>query len=195
MTIWVDCDGVLANFATAYLTILAEVSGRWHSWDEVTSFDFTQCVSSEAEDELVWRAVDSRPGLVRSLRWMPGAHVGLSELREVGQVRCLTAPHIGPHWMYERAQWLMNRGFRKKEIVFCSDKPLVPGDVLVEDNLATADRWQDAHPNGTAVLLDAPYNQGPTNARRARNWSHVVEIVKAAVYERNRVDAIGPVYP
>ncbi len=188
MKIWVDCDGVLANFCDAYLSILTEVTGRAHEWAHVTHFDFAKCIASEAEDELVWRTIDKRPGFVRSLRWVPGAHVGLAELRTLetfgAQVRCLTSPHIGPHWMHERAQWLLNRGFKKKEIVFCADKPLVHGDVLIEDNLETANAWQSAHRNGVAILLDAPYNRGETRGHRAKDWNEIVRIVSGLAVSR-----------
>lgn len=177
--IWVDCDGVLADFQSLYLRLLRQ-SGKDRTRADVTDYDFTRCVATREEDRAIWETIDATPGLVYNLGWVEGAHAGLRALREIGHVRCLTSPHLGPTWMHERARWLIERaGFRKDEIVFCSNKPLVHGDFLIEDHLETANAWQLHHPNSTAILLDAPYNQGATLGFRKFGWHEIAQSIAA----------------
>jgi 5'(3')-deoxyribonucleotidase len=178
LNIWVDCDGVMADFVGLYLSILNYHTGRDHVHEHVTCFDFASCVASTDEDERVWRHIDAHPGLVRGLEFIAGAKEALDELRKLGTVRCLTSPHLGPTWMPERARWLQAAGFTKKQIVFCSDKALVPGDVFIEDNKDTCEAWQAAHPGGLAILFDAPHNQGPTTCIRALGWASVLGVLR-----------------
>lgn len=178
--IWVDCDGVLADFVGTYLGLHAMLNGRACCRDEVTAFDFSKCVATPEEDEKIWRHIDKTPGIVRGLVAIPGAADALEELRTIGHVRCLTSPHLGPTWMHERAQWLAALGFKKADIVFCSDKKLVHGDVLIDDKLETVLEYKDHHPRSVPVLFDAPYNQREPSDRllRARGWTHAVYLVR-----------------
>lgn len=176
MRIFTDVDGVLADLVTPYLGLLNMLTGRRHSYADVTDFSFSKCVATPEEDAAVWALIDRSPGFVRMMAWHDGAKDGLEKLRTTGTVKALTAPHFGPLWMPERAHWLLGRGFTKKQVIFCSDKQDVPGDVLVEDCLQNAQEWQTAHPSGIAILLDSPYNQGRTDAIRVNDWggAHVV---------------------
>jgi 5'(3')-deoxyribonucleotidase len=177
--IFVDVDGCLVDFATSYLSVLLMQTGRYHSHAQVTDFDFTKCVASPAEDDAVWRHIDRTPGFVTRLQPMDGAITALAELRTLGTVRALTAPHLGPTWMHERSRWLLSAGFTKREIIFCSDKPLVPGDVFIEDRKDTCEAWQEAHPDSLAILFDQPHNQGASPCIRARGWPEAVAMVRA----------------
>jgi 5'(3')-deoxyribonucleotidase len=115
------------------------------------------------------------------MRDILGSELALAVLRTLGPVGCLTSPHIGPHWVFERHNWLRARGFKKDEIVFASDKTHVPGVVLVDDKLDNLEQWQAAHPRGVAILFDQPWNQGHTTVLRAHGWAEVVYAVRAAV--------------
>lgn len=188
MRIWVDVDGVLADFVPMYLGLIQEHTGRTHSVYDVTSFNFFECVASKDEDAHVWREmIDKRPGLLTGLAEVPGALAGVAELRERGSVAVLTSPHIGPYWMHERCQWLLARGFAKRDIVFASDKSHVRGDILIDDSAANCEAWAHANQGGVAILLDAPWNRRPVTTlkdgrireiRRARGWDDVVRCVK-----------------
>lgn len=181
--ILVDCDGVLCDTVTAYLELVREHTGRVHALADVTDFRFSKCVVSEEEDAHIWQnMIDRRPDFVVQLPELPGALVGLLELRQSARVVALTSPHIGPHWMHERAAWLMRRGFSKADIVFAKDKAHVPGTVLIDDSLDNCREWAAAHPTGTAIVFDQPWNQGDTagNIVRACSWLEVLRRVRDA---------------
>jgi 5'(3')-deoxyribonucleotidase len=179
--IWVDCDGVLCDFVAAYLSLVKEHTGRVHTHDDVTHFELHKCVVSKDEDNHIWRNLIDRPGFISNMVDLPGAAEGLAAMRELGWVGALTSPHLGPFWMPERAQWLLARGFKKRDIVFASDKAHVPGDVLIDDRVDNCVDWATAHPLGTAIVLDMPWNRyGATrrNMVRASGWTDAVAIVR-----------------
>ncbi len=177
--ILLDVDGVQADFVTAYLGMLNLVTGRAHRYEDVTNWQFSKCVSSPEEDREVWGLIDRSPGLVRNLGWHDGAEKGVAALRALAPVRAVTSPHYGPHWVPERAHWLMDRGYAKRDIIFCSAKEDVPGTLLVEDRLANAVDWAQHHPNSLSILMNAPWNQGPLpgNVIRVRNWEIAVDVI------------------
>jgi 5'(3')-deoxyribonucleotidase len=180
MRILVDCDGVLADFQQAYLTALFETSGVIRGIGDVTDFDFTKCVATKEQDNAVWRHIDRTPGFVRKLDWHPGAEDGLTELFMLGHVVCVTSPHIGPTWMFERMHWLTERGFSSKDVVFAKDKSIVSGHVLIDDKPEHCDEWSFSSGN-YSILLDAPYNRVPVGrlVHRAKDWTAVVDGVKS----------------
>jgi 5'(3')-deoxyribonucleotidase len=184
--ILVDCDGVLASFADLYLTLHAELNHVFRSFADITDFDFSRCVATKEEDERIWRHIDRTPGLVRELSTVDGALAGLAELRKMGEVVCLTSPHIGPTWVPERFRWLMDvAGFSKREVIFAADKSRVPGRVLIDDNLQHCIDWDEAHRDngGAAVLFAAPYNRKgvPLWMDEAHGWTDVVSVVEAVL--------------
>jgi 5'(3')-deoxyribonucleotidase len=176
MRIYIDVDGVLANFVAGYLSLTEHVTGRHHTPEQVTTWEFRDCIVSEDEEDKIWRLIDTSPGFVRGLEEMPGARIALARMRLLGSVRALTSPHFGPTWMPERAEWLLERGFRKGEILFVRDKWLVPGDALIDDKLENVNKWAAAHPLRLPILVDRPYNRSgkmhPAVVRTTR-WSEV----------------------
>lgn len=171
--IWVDCDGVLSDFVEAYLELVADLFGRAHVHNDVTRFNFSECVTTKEEDRAVWERVNATPGLVRGLADLPGVSY-LPRLRELGDVGCLTSPTTGPHWVHERFAWLLDRGFTKRDVIFASDKSHVRGDFLIDDSAENCEAWQVAHPDGLAILLDAPWNRHRQDVYRAYTWEDVI---------------------
>lgn len=178
--IWIDCDGVLADFITAYLALVKQHTGRTHTRDEITSFDLSECIVSAEEDAFIWRSLIDQPGWVLGLQPLPGALWAVNALRALGRVGVLTSPHLGPHWVHERARWLMagdSFAFKRREIVWASDKSHVRGDVLIDDNKDHCVAWAKRNPNGAAILLDSPWNQGTAHfVHRACDLNHAVMI-------------------
>lgn len=190
--IWLDCDGVLADTVSPYLGLLNMITGRRHRYEDVTSFRFSACVASVEEDAAVWVLIDRSPGFVKHMAPVTGALDGLQQLRALGhKLGCLTSPHYGPHWVPERAAWLMARGFTKKQIHFSSAKEDVPGCILIEDFLANLVTYKAEHPQSLAVLINQPWNQGCGDFVRVHSWGQAVRVVKQFLAERGpAVDAV-----
>jgi 5'(3')-deoxyribonucleotidase len=171
-----DVDNVMVDFCYTYLKILNQLTGMDKKYEDIIDFDFSKCVCNKTQDAMVWNYIDNNPGIVSGIPEIPNAFRSIEHLRTLGKVVALTSPHLGPTWMYERAQALMmNFGFTKKEIIFCSDKHLVPGDFLIEDSLNNVNEYKRHHPNAIVFLLDTPYNQGGTLGIRVNNWIELLE--------------------
>ena len=175
-TVVLDVDGVVADFVGHTLSILgdrAPVRSSLRIWgvtDQFSDEDAQLC-------HLRWRA----PGWCRTMPVLPWSYNAVDRLSLRANVLWATAPlPNAPHWVAERTAWLVQHfAADPKSIFFVEDKSLVPGDIMVDDKPENVDKWATAHPNGTALLWDAPYNEGwapsTPNAHRVERWSQVFE--------------------
>jgi len=178
-----DIDGVFANFVDATLDTLVALGGPRKAHDDIHTWDMFSCLPPEWEKPLL--AEWHKPGWCASIAPYVGAVDALPRLRAVAEVVFVTAAMPGaPHWMHEREIWVKNHlGGGVRDIVFAAAKNLVIGDFLVDDKTANVVEWQQAHPNGTALLWDQPYNrndQVPDRVIRTRSWDRVLEVVSGA---------------
>jgi 5'(3')-deoxyribonucleotidase len=176
-----DVDGVLADFVGHTLTLLGEHAppgGR----DAFTSWDMLSLMSPEARAMCShgWR----RQGWCATMPTLPDAQNAVDRLGLRAEVVYATAPMAdAPNWMWERSKWL-ERVFAAdpRSVVFTHDKAHVWGDVFVDDKSENVDGWASAHPDGVALLWDAPYNQDwkarHPNARRATAWRDVFDALR-----------------
>jgi len=127
------------------------------------------------------------PGFCAGIPWYPGAQAFLNSLKMLGDVIAVTAPYKdGRTWQYERARWLAP--YIKRQI-HTAHKELIGGDVLIEDSLEIAERWQKAHPSGIAILTDRPWNQGESGrAIRVTSYVDALEAVRAV----SRIPSVPP---
>lgn len=170
----VDIDGVCVDFCHTYLRILKDVVGIDKKYEDIVSFDFSKLTSKE-DDKKVWDYIDNTPGVVYDVPEIKDAFKGIEYLRTLGRVVAVTSPHLGPTWMWERTRVLqMNFGFSKKDIVFCSDKYLVPADIFIEDSLENVNTYIEHHPKALVFLMETPYNQGKTKAIRVKDWAELL---------------------
>lgn len=166
-----DCDGVLCDFSSVYLGSLWAVTGRAHTCEEVTHWNFSECVCTPEEDAKVWARLGRMPGTVANLRPYLGMTEVAARVRATARVVAVTAPTYSiAYWTNERLAWLKKFGFSEADVIFTKDKSLVRGDVLVEDNLRYLESWCAANPWSTGILVDRPWNRSskhlPDNACR-----------------------------
>lgn len=179
-----DVDGVLADFIGHTLALLGDLAppgGR----EAYTSWDMVSVMSPEAKAVCAhgWR----KQGWCVRMPVLPDAQNAVDRLSLRADVVYVTAPMVAaPHWMYERSLWL-ERQFAAdpRSVVFAHDKAHVWGDVFVDDKAENVNEWSAAHPNGVALLWDAPYNQSwiriNRNSRRVTSWSAVFDALQGQV--------------
>ena len=153
MTIFIDCDGVLADYVGAILDIL----GKGHTPEDIVDFDFKKCPKLSQVDLHSIHVASHTRGFVRSLDVYEGAREFLEALRNIDRVVCLTTPTAtSKYWAYERAEWLREElGFDDRDIVQCHDKTLCygEGDVLIDDSINNCVIWP-----GDAYLVRRPWS-------------------------------------
>lgn len=178
--ILVDCDGVMADFAPAYLNILHLITGRAHFYAEIVDCNFSKCgIATPAEDQAVWGHIRTTPGIVRGLDVLPDVVEALAKLRMLGQVVCVTSPQWGTTWGEERYHWLTDLGFTDKTIVYCSKKGFVQGDVLIDDALHHLADWRLENHRGFGICVDQPWNRHSTQHPRFLGLAGAAEYLAA----------------
>lgn len=175
-TVLLDCDGIICDFAQVYINILNYQTGRTHTVEDVTHWDFHQCVATRAEDAAVWRYISANPGTVSGAGSYTANLQALDVFDAAGyRVVAVTTPRWHcPLWMPERFKWLSDRGFSEKDVIFTSSKELVQGDALIDDNYTNVSQWQSKHPLGRGILLSRPWNA-------AFEWADRIESLAAVL--------------
>ena len=180
-TLLLDCDGVLADFVSAYLKIVEFQLGRSHTPAEVTRWDINASLGITGVDSSnVKRAIGNAPRLARNLAVYDGAKYGVSELLDLTDLYIVTSPwNSNPTWTHDREAWLFeNFGIRSNRVIHTSAKHMVRGDILVDDKTETLVEWRDAHPTGIPVMWSTPHNQGESwDGERTNSWDHLIRIV------------------
>jgi 5'(3')-deoxyribonucleotidase len=170
--ILLDCDGPLtdgfAELACAFLRQKGFVAypRLISGWDIFKSFDVPAAIEREVRSQL------QKPYVAQSFLARDGSRRFLEDVRRWADVYAVTAPLDGsPTWAYDRERWLVsNLGFKHDEIVFARDKAIVRGDALVDDRHSHVVAWQEAHPDGVAVLWREPHNAKDAWARVASSY-------------------------
>lgn len=182
-TVLLDVDGVLADFVSGYLALLAEHTGIVRAPADVTSFDIAASLGLSPEQAArMKRAIDDAPHFARHLAVCPGAQEGVARLRKVAEVYVVTSPwNTNRTWTYDREQWLAEHfGIPHRRVVHTSAKHLVRGDVLVDDKTSTLREWQAAHRAGLAVQWVTLHNRHDSwNDTHTADWDALCEIVRS----------------
>lgn len=157
-----DCDGVLADFIGAALTIVAEVTGRTCAREDVDRFDFAAALKlTPDEKRAVYAPISDREGWWSRLPVMPGARDGVDRLRAVADVYVVTSPWNSCRtWHHEREAWLRHYfDLPAKHLIVTAAKHVCAGDVFVDDRTDTLIEWNAANPLGLAVQWQTPHNR------------------------------------
>lgn len=173
-------DGVLADFVGhACETVGGYFPGDFTSWkleDTLDPLSAEQLRKATCEKKWCYRIPEYN-----------GAGFFMNDLMSLGDVRILTAA-VGDsdHWIAERKLYLNHHfGIDQEDIVFCpgKEKRFHFGDFLIEDRLDTckdfANQW--GHFGSKALLIDRPWNQGPTplGVYRCSSYAEILELIKS----------------
>ena len=171
--VFLDVDGVLADFLTASIPILNDLTGKTWVEGDFKTWDIFETVPKLFE-QIFFDAVN-KVGWCRSLPAYEAALIGVPPLVESTDLFIVTSPmnHV-PTWTYEREGWLHEHfGIHHKRVVHTSAKFLCIGDVLVDDRPSNIEAWEAEHPGGLGLLWDQPYNRTSTAGVRVSTWKQV----------------------
>jgi 5'(3')-deoxyribonucleotidase len=175
-TLLIDCDGVLSDFITPALAVVASLGDYEVPDTELLKIEHVLPEDVGAE---YMRRVTTR-GFCSSLLPYPGAQDAVRELRELAEVVIVTASFGQcPTWAWERTTWLADHfGIEPGDVVHAGRKHRVVGDVFVDDHPKHVAAWAQAHPRGTPLLWDRAYNRDSALPRTS-SWSTVLTVVRA----------------
>ncbi len=155
-----DVDGVLADFAGAACAVLSATTGQDLLPTQIDQWDIMEALRIPRDvRDAAWQRFASA-GFCASIKPYPGAQAMVAELQTWSDLYAVTSPLEGPHWSYEREQWLQRLfDIPKERVASVRDKSIVEGDALVDDKLSTVVEWRRYHPSSIAVFWRNPHNR------------------------------------
>jgi uncharacterized HAD superfamily protein len=179
LTIGLDIDGVIVDYAAVMMPVISHACGRHVSVEEICTYDITECLElDEKTADNVWRQILESDSLFHAPP-IEGAVTGLSSLSG-HEIWIVTGRPASLDELTER--WLSERNIRYDRIVFdrTMDKMLVGPefDVFVEDFLEGA--RVIAATGVLTLLFDQPWNRSdalPENCKRVRDWPAIIAAI------------------
>jgi uncharacterized HAD superfamily protein len=179
LTIGLDIDGVIVDFAAVMLPLLSEVCHRKVTAQDICTYDITECLNLDDESaEYVWRQTLGTELLMEAPP-VDGAVDGLLSL-DGHEIWIITGR---PSTLRDLTEtWLSLRNIRYDRIIFdrVINKMMVGPefDVFVEDFLEGARVIAEA--GVFTLLFNQPWNQSldlPDNCLRVYDWPAILKII------------------
>lgn len=178
--VFLDVDGVLADFVGGYLKLLEEHTGIKATHEQITHFDIGKSLNlTDEQSSRMKRAIGDAHAFARALDVYPGAIEGVRMLERVADVHIATSPwNSNPTWTHDREWWLKKHfDISHSRVTHTSAKHLLRGDFLVDDKTDTLRKFLSVAGKG-AVQWQTPHNMqdgwlGPATNR----WHELVEYV------------------
>jgi len=185
LTVLLDVDGILTNYAAQTVELLNELKlGKTFTEADITDWEASHYVPRARQDEY-WKRCNA-PGFVLQMKPYLEAQQAVETLHRLAEVVVVTSYLRGATtWVHERDQWLLQHfGIKPDHVIHTRAKQHVFGHVFVDDALKNVVPWGRKHGGSTALLWDKPYNQDATfededHFERVWSWGAVLETVSA----------------
>lgn len=133
MTLYLDMDGVLANFDKACGKALG--TDNTYKWEFIHGSD------------KFWEIINRNKGFWDGMEPMPDVHVLMDEVEELNPVILTALPKVGADDVIRaKTAWIRNF-MGDNEVITCQThekaKYCQPGDILVDDRAVNEKRWRD----------------------------------------------------
>ena len=182
LKVLIDMDGVITDI----LSVWCDTYNLEYN-DQLTVCQFAATWNVHAHVNCGHRVYDiiNRPGFFDALPLFRDAYEGLYNIKEMsvqGNIRPIIVSDCGGIsnrasgkliWLQTYAPWII------KDTIFCNDKSLIPGDVLIDDRFSVLSEWKLAHPAGYAMLMTAPHNIDVNTLQhgmeRVHSWNDIID--------------------
>ncbi len=141
-TLLIDVDGVLADFTTATLEVVHQLTGRRYEASSVTTWEVFDSIPEAEAMSAVYDVIKGEGGCM-GIPVYPGAKEGISLIRKRVHLVAVTTPFIGSKtWVHERFKWLEEHfQIRAKDVIFAKNKSRVHGDFFLDDKPEHVEDW------------------------------------------------------
>lgn len=148
--IFLDVDGVLADFASAAVRACGFpdlVPSHWHFYEDM---------GLTAEE--MWERIHADPLFWENLPEYEWYEELVDMCMDIAPVTIVTHPADHPDSWAGKYLWLKERAWTHEDIVFTSQKHLLagPGRLLIDDSAENCVLWR-AH-GGTRIMFPCPWN-------------------------------------
>ena len=168
----IDMDDVLADTGAKILRIFNERNNQNLTKDFFEDKDFYSYVRQSHFDS--YRNELFEPGFFSDLETFPDSVEVVKALHEKYEVFVVSAATEFPNSLTEKVRWL-ERHFpfiSWRNMVFCGDKSIVHGDIMIDDHARNFDKFE-----GEKLLFHSMHNTQVEGYRRVRDWKEIYEIL------------------
>ena len=177
MTILVDIDSTITNFADMLLLANNQLHGTYYKYTDITSYDwFDQTFYTPwkpTEYRCFWNTVEVNPAAVTAIeRWIGQGH----------QVYLVTASHFNDMLGYKIRKTLEAFSpelINERNVIIAQNKSIIMGEAMVDDCVENLYNF-----NGTRICYAQPWNQHYGGSLRFSDWDKINEVINAiqAIY-------------
>lgn len=171
--LFVDCDDTIENFCEVWVKELNKKYNMDYSTEDITEWDIQKYYPSATKKELLEVANSAK--FWDKVKPKQDAIVYLSLLQEYFDIYIVTSGSYKS--MYYKVPKIIKKYFKfipEQNIICCTDKHLLKGDYLVDDNPANL---IDGNPSYKGILYSAPHNRHVNcevyNIERVDNWKDI----------------------
>ncbi len=168
----IDMDDVLANASKKILSVFNRINHTSYTEEYFEKVNFYEFLKTGNFLELKPHLEEK--GFFRDLEVMPHAQIALEDLGKKYEIFIVSAAMEFPNSLADKYQWMQEHfpEISWKNIVFCGDKSLIMGDVMIDDhekNLATF--------SGQKILFTAMHNHHIEGYTRLNSWAEFDSIL------------------
>lgn len=168
-----DMDDVLADTSAKILQVFNKLNGLHLDKEYFEDKNFYELVQSE--NYISFRDALYEPGFFLDLPVFDHAVEVVQTLQEKYEIFVVSAATEFPNSLGEKMQWLSTHFpfITWQHIVFCGDKSIVHGDIMVDDHARNF-----THFSGRKLLYHSLHNTQVQGFERVKNWKEIYEILK-----------------
>jgi len=196
-TILVDMDEVLANFSKTFGVEYISKFCQTRSSRQVVSWPERKHWKVRDDYPEKYRAdIDSiydRVGFYKTLETMQGAKSAIIALKKKYNIYIVTSLRKENLTCYEDKAWWLETHIGtdfSRLMIPCSDKTIIWGHMLIDDNPNPRLGGANPHPYWTHIVFDQPWNRDVKGPRIKNNWSNAEEVIEKVLKDRERREMI-----
>ncbi|MEN8234414.1 MAG: hypothetical protein ABFR89_05770 [Actinomycetota bacterium] len=179
MRLGIDLDGVVADFATGWVSRYNDEFDSDVSSDQVDHWDAMGYLTHFESMGAFWRwaARGERGSVFRHLETYPGALETLGRLSRNHEIVIITAK---PEWaIHDTFAWMADHKIPTREIHVTEAKWRVPCDVYLDDSPRQIDELHRNRPEAVVCRFVRPWNEPVFGVRDVKDWNEFETLVDA----------------
>ena len=178
-------DEVLNDFGSKLLLLYNSRTGHSLQYEDLTSYNFSECFSEEVSNELYTLFEDKE--LWDSLRPAPGSQKGLKTLINSGHEVYIATATVPVNFSW-KVDWLEEYFpfVNPDNVIRIVNKGLLNCDLMIDDHILNL-----TSNICNRIILDKPWNRNSTkdyvyDLRRAYSWNDIVKLVNEIEKEEQK---------
>lgn len=160
LRILVDIDGTLCDTLGPWLDRIHEKTGVRAFKQDIVKWNIHECTPLDNLTPYTIFDILHEPGFYRKLPPLPYSQKALKALKDDGHEIYLVTARQSDTGLSETLGWATEHFsfIDIKQVIFCYDKHLIKGDILIDDKAETLVQYKNHHPDSKVMGISYPYN-------------------------------------